>query len=538
MLNLSSLNQRVNALTSKINSIPNPPPVATTANNLAGGIASQIPYQTGANTTAFIPNGTSGQVLKSNGTSAPSWITPTTSSTLDGVLANGNTATGATAKITLTDTDAKITIVNSSVGGIANPLLLLQNNNTTAGGTTFETYKNDTPTSTGGDPIGIWSATCNTNVGKTEIARITQLAYGVGASNNDGGIVLACKVNSSLAPTNFLACNGGAGAGEVQIFRPITNPTGSIELNATASSGTGDILLTPKTTGYVRVSEDILTNNKIGTELGFPTNVGSYVDFAGGNPDDYFRQDINGIEYRFNDTTNVGTTTLLNKYSTSEQYFKQELITPTNTLTTIMENDLTHHRIKLEETLSGANTEITKDEIDIDDGSGSVAKLTPTDIQFDIGSGFVSIRPKYFSSSGGSVAVSNSPPLSSIYNLGAITGMATGQKWKIEIGFTSDLYASDGIFSYRVLNSVGNDVALNTACSASVGGTSAFPYPKPTEVVIPSSNTGSFISINDNFEVGFGTAPFTIDFTGGTYNGFTWNIGNYKLTITLTYIEG
>jgi hypothetical protein len=46
---------------------------ATTATNLAGGIASQIPYQTGAGTTAFIANGTSGQVLRSNGTSVPSW---------------------------------------------------------------------------------------------------------------------------------------------------------------------------------------------------------------------------------------------------------------------------------------------------------------------------------------------------------------------------------------------------------------------------------------------------------------------------------
>lgn len=44
-----------------------------TATNLAGGTASQIPYQTGVGTTAFIANGASGQVLRSNGTSAPSW---------------------------------------------------------------------------------------------------------------------------------------------------------------------------------------------------------------------------------------------------------------------------------------------------------------------------------------------------------------------------------------------------------------------------------------------------------------------------------
>ena len=46
---------------------------ATTATNLAGGIASQIPYQSAAGTTAFIVNGTAGQVLTSAGTSVPTW---------------------------------------------------------------------------------------------------------------------------------------------------------------------------------------------------------------------------------------------------------------------------------------------------------------------------------------------------------------------------------------------------------------------------------------------------------------------------------
>jgi hypothetical protein len=90
---------------------------ATTAVNLAGGIASQIPYQSAAGTTVFIPNGTSGQVLKSNGTSAPSWedssnvavttfsagttgFTPSTATggavTLSGTLAISNGGTGAT----------------------------------------------------------------------------------------------------------------------------------------------------------------------------------------------------------------------------------------------------------------------------------------------------------------------------------------------------------------------------------------------------------------------------------------------------------
>lgn len=90
---------------------------ATTATNIAGGAASQIPYQSGTGTTTFIPNGTTGQVLKSNGASAPGFadvstlavtsfaggttgLTPATATTgaitLAGTLALANGGTGAT----------------------------------------------------------------------------------------------------------------------------------------------------------------------------------------------------------------------------------------------------------------------------------------------------------------------------------------------------------------------------------------------------------------------------------------------------------
>ena len=47
--------------------------LATAATNLAGGAASQLPYQTATGATSFIANGTAGQVLTSNGAAAPSW---------------------------------------------------------------------------------------------------------------------------------------------------------------------------------------------------------------------------------------------------------------------------------------------------------------------------------------------------------------------------------------------------------------------------------------------------------------------------------
>ena len=77
---------------------------ATTATNLAGGVASQIPYQSSAGTTAFIANGTSGQYLKSNGTATPSWATSADLSIPTGVLQgtattyNGSTAVTISAK--------------------------------------------------------------------------------------------------------------------------------------------------------------------------------------------------------------------------------------------------------------------------------------------------------------------------------------------------------------------------------------------------------------------------------------------------------
>lgn len=48
---------------------------ATTAVDLTGGAKGNILYQNAANDTAFLANGSSGQVLKCNGNAAPSWMT-------------------------------------------------------------------------------------------------------------------------------------------------------------------------------------------------------------------------------------------------------------------------------------------------------------------------------------------------------------------------------------------------------------------------------------------------------------------------------
>ena len=56
---------------------------STNANNLTGGSAGTVPYQSAAGTTAMLAAGTSGQVLRSNGAAAPSWLTLAASATTD-----------------------------------------------------------------------------------------------------------------------------------------------------------------------------------------------------------------------------------------------------------------------------------------------------------------------------------------------------------------------------------------------------------------------------------------------------------------------
>ena len=71
---------------------------ATKATNIAGGTGGSIPYQTSVNTTSLLPNGNSGQVLTSQGTTlAPQWTTlpSSTSPSLSSVLTTGNQASTA-----------------------------------------------------------------------------------------------------------------------------------------------------------------------------------------------------------------------------------------------------------------------------------------------------------------------------------------------------------------------------------------------------------------------------------------------------------
>jgi len=86
---------------------------STRAANLTGGAAGQIPYQSAANTTLFSLAGTSGQILQSNGTNAPSWLNQAS-------LSAGNTSW------------TRNVIGDNSGGGVAGAIVYQSAANTTA----------------------------------------------------------------------------------------------------------------------------------------------------------------------------------------------------------------------------------------------------------------------------------------------------------------------------------------------------------------------------------------------------------------------
>ena len=98
------------------------------ATNLSGGSANVIPYQTAANTTAFLPAGTAGQVLKSNGTaSAPSW----------GVAGGGASFISVAGNNTVA-----LTISGASLTDAAGNTYVLYNNNAFAVSVTTTAFDN------------------------------------------------------------------------------------------------------------------------------------------------------------------------------------------------------------------------------------------------------------------------------------------------------------------------------------------------------------------------------------------------------------
>jgi hypothetical protein len=155
---------------------------------------------------------------------------------------------------------------SNRVGSINNPSYTFDNNNSTASG--FPAIKIDRSLGNfvAGDTIGTISMWGKDGAGTSrEWSRIQTKTENVGAVNQDGTLSIFNSVNGSVVETfNF---NGGQN--ENNSFRPldmnnnaVRTTTGDLTLNATASTGTGHIILQPKLAGEVQIAGVIsqLTN--------------------------------------------------------------------------------------------------------------------------------------------------------------------------------------------------------------------------------------------------------------------------------------
>jgi len=275
MLNLASLNQRVNALTAKINNIVpgGTQDLATTLLNGNSAGANDLDMNSNDITNVSLINGsayppappatpalsavlTAGDnagglsitnlndlgVTTINGSAYPP------AETLNQVLLNGNTASGSHATITLTDTDA---------GGQANPILTLNNTNAT-GSVAMEVYKNKPTAGVAGDVLFNQSVygkdSGNT---KQEYTRISHTLRDATGGGEDGSIEFSAFVNGAVA--TFLQINGNEN--EINILKPldmggnqIRTTSGNIDIDATLSGGAGSISLTPKLNGSINLN--------------------------------------------------------------------------------------------------------------------------------------------------------------------------------------------------------------------------------------------------------------------------------------------
>jgi hypothetical protein len=251
---------------------------ATTATNIAGGTAGQVPYQTSVGATGFFGPGTSGNVLVSNGTGAPTYnnvlvLAGTTAATSTntgalqvrgGVGIGGGLVVGNITTVTNT-TNATNTATGAFqvLGGAAIGLDLR------VGGTI---YQNGVPVGTGGTATGAG--------GVTTVSSATNATRFITFVDNNHGSATTSSVYTDAGitynpSTNILAITGN-------IFREAGGQTSSHPLEIVGASGEGNVVGTFKSLNPFNQSlvsfqnpaqtGDIINVGSVGTNLVLQTN--------------------------------------------------------------------------------------------------------------------------------------------------------------------------------------------------------------------------------------------------------------------------
>jgi hypothetical protein len=194
---------------------------ATTANNLAGGTSGSIPWQNAAGVTVFTTAGTSGYLLKSNGTAAPSWLASVP-------VANGGTGatTVAAARTALGAAASGANSDITSLGGLTTDITVAQGGTGTSTGSitgtgalTFTAGGNGDVTLT---PSGTGDLVMN---GYTRLGGATAPAikYAKYTGTSGGAVTASTLINHGLTVSKILSISGIIKVGTIYCPMPVEN---------------------------------------------------------------------------------------------------------------------------------------------------------------------------------------------------------------------------------------------------------------------------------------------------------------------------
>jgi len=208
--------------------------------NIKGGVIGNIPYQSAADTTAFLTNGSSGTILQSNGVgNAPTWVTAPPAAAITGLTIRdkGTIVGGANSVSTLNFVGSIVSV--ASTAGIATITFALPD--PPVGGkfdTSIDNVLYIQPTGTL-DIVGVGTTTTQiTTLPSGSNKFVVHSIHVTNISNGDAEITGGFLLNSRAVPASISVSVGQSGGAGINT---ITVGSASTILIGASVNGTGNI---------------------------------------------------------------------------------------------------------------------------------------------------------------------------------------------------------------------------------------------------------------------------------------------------------